>query len=38
MIERNHIISLLKNGTNKISNTQLLHGHCHKIKTSNDLN
>lgn len=36
IIERDHIIPLSKNGTNKISNMQLLHGHCHKIKTAND--
>nr|WAK85037.1 hypothetical protein [Amicula sp. isolate GU52X-4 cfCalB7] len=36
IIERDHIIPLLKNGTHKINNMQLLHGHCHKIKTAND--
>ena len=36
IIERDHITPLSKNGTNKISNMQLLHGHCHKIKTAND--
>jgi RNA-directed DNA polymerase len=38
IIERDHIIPLSKNGTNKTSNMQLLHGHCHKIKTFNDRN
>jgi len=36
IIERDHVIPLSKNGTHKISNMQLLHGHCHKIKTAND--
>jgi len=36
IIERDHIVPLSKNGTHKISNMQLLHGHCHKIKTAND--
>ena len=38
IIERDHIIPLSKNGMNKTSNMQLLHGHCHKIKTFNDRN
>lgn len=36
ILEQDHIIPLSKNGSNKISNIQLLHGHCHKIKTAND--
>jgi RNA-directed DNA polymerase len=36
IIERDHIVPLSKNGSYKISNMQLLHGHCHKIKTSID--
>lgn len=36
IIEWDHITPLSKKESNKINNMQLLHGHCHKIKTSND--
>lgn len=36
IIERDHIIPLSKGGTHKKNNFQLLHSHCHKLKTAQD--
>ena len=37
IIERDHIVPLSKEGSHKLNNIQLLHGHCHQSKTAIDL-
>jgi len=37
IVEIDHIIPLALGGKNRYDNLQLLHGHCHDIKTHNDL-
>jgi RNA-directed DNA polymerase len=36
MVERDHIIPTSRGGDGKTTNLQLLHGHCHDVKTAKD--
>lgn len=37
VMEIDHIVASINNGSNNIGNKQIVHGHCHDVKTSKDL-